>query len=168
MGVSGAGKSLVGARFAEAMGIDFVEGDTLHPAENVARMAAGVPLTDGDRAGWLRDIAVRLADARQRGEGMVVSCSALKRRYRDILRTGDPDVTFVYLAGGRELVSQRLAQRRGHFMPPALLDSQFAALEPPGADERAWSVDVDATPDEIVAALVARARAESRPRTLPP
>lgn len=164
MGVSGAGKSLVGARFAEAMGIDFVEGDALHPAENVVRMAAGVPLTDDDRAGWLRDIAARLAEARRRGAGMVVSCSALKRRYRDILRAGDPDVTFVHLAGALGLVSQRLAQRRGHFMPPALLDSQFAALEPPGTDERAWTVDVDATPDEIVAVLVARAGAEPPPR----
>ena len=164
MGVSGAGKSLIGALFARAIGVHFVEGDALHPPENVARMAAGIPLTDDDRAGWLREVAARLAEACGLGAGMVITCSALKRRYRDLLRAADPDVIFVHLTGARGLVSERLEQRRGHFMPPSLLDSQFAALEPPDADERAWTCDVAAMPDDIVATLSARARAEQEER----
>src|SRR3954454_15309263 len=117
MGVSGAGKSLIGARFAAALGVEFVEGDADHPAANLAKMSAGTPLTDDDRQEWLVVIAARLAAARRAGSGLVVACSALKRAYRDLLRAGDSDVQFVYLDGCRDLLAERLAERRGHFMP---------------------------------------------------
>ena len=157
MGVSGSGKSLIASSFARALGVEFVEGDAYHPPENVAIMASGVPLTDGDRQPWLRALAARLGEARVAGAGLVLSCSALKRSYRDLLRTGAPDVRFVHLHGGRALLADRLADRPGHFMPPSLLDSQLAALEEPAPDEGAWVYDVGQSPDEIVAALVARA-----------
>src|ERR1700704_3375099 len=118
MGVCGSGKSRIGAQLARTLGVAFVEGDELHPPKNVERMAAGSPLTDDDRRGWLAAIAVRLREARYAKQGLVVSCSALKRSYRDILRSGgDGDVHFVYLAGSRALLVERMAQRRGHFMP---------------------------------------------------
>lgn len=158
MGVCGAGKSLIGAKLARALDVEFVEGDALHPPENVRRMAAGIPLTDDDRHGWLLAIAARLRDAKRAGAGLVVSCSALKRRYRDLLRSaGDPDVRFVYLAGSRALLAERMENRRGHFMPPALLDSQLAILEEPSPDEQAWACDIAETPDAIVTGLVTRA-----------
>ena len=137
MGVSGAGKSLIGAQLARALDIEFVEGDGLHPPDNVRRMAAGIPLTDDDRHGWLIRVAARLREAKRAGAGLVVSCSALKRTYRDLLRSvGEADVRFVYLAGSRVLLAERLAQRRGHFMPGSLLESQLAILEEPSPDER--------------------------------
>ena len=158
MGVCGAGKSLIGANLARALDIEFVEGDALHPPENVRRMAAGIPLTDDDRQEWLLAIATRLRDAKRAGAGLVVSCSALKRRYRDLLRSaGDPDARFVYLAGSRALLAERMANRRGHFMPPALLASQLAILEEPSADEHAWVCDISETPDAILSDLVTRA-----------
>ncbi len=158
MGVSGSGKSLIGAKLAAALHIDFVEGDDLHPPENVQRMAAGVPLTDDNRRGWLLRIADRLHDAQRARIGLVVSCSALKRIYRDLLRSsGSADVRFVYLAGSRELLAERLAKRRGHFMPASLLESQLATLEEPAPDEDAWVCDIRETPDAIVADLVRRA-----------
>ena len=127
MGVSGSGKTTIGARLARALGSEFVEGDDLHPPENVKRMTAGIPLTDDDRRGWLLAIAARLREAKRARIGLVVSCSALKRSYRDLLRSVvDADVRFVYLAGSRALLAERLAQRRGHFMPPALLKSQMS------------------------------------------
>src|SRR5467141_1971700 len=127
MGVSGSGKTLIGSMLARELGIEFLEGDDLHPADNVQRMAAGVPLTDDDRRGWLIAIAARLRDAKRAGIGLVVSCSALKRSYRDLLRSiVDADVRFVYLAGSRALHAERLARRRGHFMPPSLLESQLS------------------------------------------
>jgi gluconokinase len=157
MGVSGSGKSLIGAQLARALDVEFVEGDDLHPSENVTRMAAGIPLTDDDRHGWLVAIAARLRDAKRAGAGLVVSCSALKRRYRDLLRSvGTADVRFVYLAGSRAMLAERLANRRGHFMPPALLDSQLAILEEPSPDERAWVCDISQAPDVIVGDLVRR------------
>jgi gluconokinase len=158
MGVSGSGKSLIGALLARALGIAFVEGDTYHSPENVARMSAGVPLTDEDRQAWLAAIATRLDEARRAGTGLVVSSSALKRRYRDVLRAGRADVQFVYLEGTRAVLEQRLAGRRGHFMPSSLLDSQLAALEAPSPDEHAWVCDIGEPPDVIVASLVARSR----------
>jgi|SRR5712671_7877685 len=159
MGVSGSGKSLIGAMLATALDVAFVEGDDLHPADNVNRMAEGTPLTDDDRRGWLAAIAVRLREAHHARRGLVVSCSALKRSYRDILRSGgDSDVHFVYLAGSRALLAERMAQRRGHFMPASLLESQLATLEEPSPDEQAWVCDIRETPDTIVADLVARAR----------
>jgi gluconokinase len=157
MGVSGSGKSLIGAMFARELDIMFVEGDDLHPPENVKRMAAGIPLTDADRQGWLIEIAARLREAKRAGIGLVASCSALKRRYRDLLRSaGDPEVRFVYLKGIRALLAERMAQRRGHFMPAALLESQLAILEEPSPDERAWVCDITQAPHAIVADLVAR------------
>jgi carbohydrate kinase (thermoresistant glucokinase family) len=160
MGVSGAGKTLVGPLFARALGVEFVEGDDYHPPENVRRMRAGIPLTDEDRRGWLLAIAARLRAAREAGAGLVVSCSALKRSYRDVLRSpssGDPDARFVFLAGTREVIKERLATRVGHFMPPSLLDSQLAILEEPSPDEHAWVYDVRQAPDAIVSDLVRRA-----------
>ena len=157
MGVSGAGKSLIGASLARALGLEFLEGDAYHPPENVARMSAGIPLNDDDRQAWLAAIATRLAAARA-DTGLVVSCSALKRRYRDVLRAGMADVQFVHLAGTRTLLEQRLAGRRGHFMPSSLLDSQLAILEPPAPDEHAWVCDISEAPDVIVARLVMLSR----------
>lgn len=157
MGVSGSGKSLIGAQLARTLDVEFLEGDTLHPPDNVKRMAAGIPLTDDDRHGWLLAIAARLRDAKRAGIGLVVSCSALKRRYRDLLRSvGAADVRFVYLAGSRAVLAERLTNRRGHFMPPSLLESQLATLEEPAPDEGAWVCDIRETPDTIVAALVTR------------
>lgn len=157
MGVAASGKSTIGARLARALDVPFIDGDDLHPAANVERMAAGIPLTDEDRRPWLLAIAARLRDASRAGQGLVVACSALKRRYRDLLRSaGDQAVRFVYLKGNRTLLAERITQRRGHYMPAALLDSQLAALEEPAPDEDAWVCDIGATPDAIVAELVAR------------
>ena len=157
MGVCGSGKSLIGAQLARELDIEFVEGDGLHPPDNVKRMAAGTPLTDADRHGWLVAIAARLREAKRAGVGLVVSCSALKRRYRDLLRShGEADVRFAYLAGSRALLAERLANRRGHFMPPALLESQLSILEEPAPDEHAWVCDITQAPHAIVADLVAR------------
>jgi gluconokinase len=156
MGACGSGKSLIGALLARTIGIEFVEGDTYHSPENVARMSAGIPLTDDDRRAWLAAIATRLDAWRSAGLGLVVSCSALKRSYRDVLRAGRDDVQFVYLEGTRALLEQRLAGRRGHFMPPSLLDSQLAILEPPSHDERACVCDIGEPPDVIVDRLLAR------------
>jgi gluconokinase len=162
MGVCGAGKSLIGTKLARDLEIDFVEGDSLHPPENVKRMAAGIPLTDDDRHGWLIAIAARLREAKRAGTGLVVSCSALKRSYRDLLRSrGDADVRFVYLAGSRAVIEERMAKRRGHFMPPSLLDSQLSILEEPLPDERAWVCDIREAPHAIVSDLVRRAISSS-------
>jgi gluconokinase len=157
MGVCGSGKSLVGAQLARELDIEFVEGDGLHPPDNVQRMATGIPLTDDDRRGWLSAISARLREAKRARIGLVVSCSALKRSYRDLLRSVvDADVRFVYLAGSRALLAERLAQRRGHFMPLSLLESQLAILEEPSPDEGAWVCDISQAPDAIVADLVKR------------
>lgn len=157
MGVCGSGKSVIGEAFARALGVDFVEGDSYHPAENVTKMSAGVPLTDDDRAGWLKALEARIRGARDAGTGLVVTCSALKRGYRDVLRAETPDLRFVFLRGERELIAERLAGRRGHFMPPALLESQFATLEEPSPDENALVCDIRHSPADLVAALVTRA-----------
>jgi gluconokinase len=162
MGVCGAGKSLIGATLARELDIEFVEGDSLHPADNVKRMAAGIPLTDEDRHAWLLAIAARLREAKRAGHGLIVSCSALKRKYRDLLRSvGDADVRFVHLAGSRALLVERMAQRRGHFMPPSLLESQLSILEEPSPDEHAWVCDITKAPDVIVADLVTRVASSS-------
>ena len=156
MGVSGCGKSTVGAQLAATLGLEFLEGDTLHPPGNVARMAAGVALSDADRAGWLQTLADRIGEARLAGAGLVLSCSALKRAYRDILRQGAPDLHFLYLHGDYELLAARMATRTGHYMPLSLLASQLSTLEAPGADENAQSFDVTSPSEAIVAAVVAR------------
>lgn len=155
MGVTGSGKTNVGSALARALDIDFVEGDEFHPAENVRRMSQGIPLTDDDRIGWLRALAARIREAKAAGIGLVMTCSALKRKYRDDLR-GAGEVQFIFLRGPRALIAERLANRRGHFMPPALLDSQFAILEEPSADENPWVCDITQSPEDLVAALVSR------------
>jgi gluconokinase len=150
MGVSGCGKSTVGLLLAQACGVPYVEGDDLHSQDNVERMRSGVPLTDAQRRGWLELLSQRLAQAHAQSSGLVVSCSALKRAYRDVLRTGAPELQFVHLQGERELLAQRTAQRVGHYMPASLLDSQLATLEPPQADERAMTCNVADSPDLVV------------------
>jgi gluconokinase len=144
MGVSGTGKSTIGRALAETLDLPFVEGDDLHSEANVAKMAAGIPLTDADRAPWLDRIAAEL------DRPVVITCSALKRAYRDRLRLAAPDLVLVYLHGSPELLAARMAQRDGHFMPTALLESQLATLEEPAADEDVIGVDVMLRPDEIV------------------
>ncbi|MEE1928927.1 gluconokinase [Streptomyces sp. TRM 70351] len=170
MGVSGTGKSTVGALLAAELGVPYAEADAFHPPANIAKMSSGAPLTDADRAPWLAAIG---AWARERGRDAagcagVVSCSALRRRYRDRLRAAEPGLFFLHLTGDRELISARLGRRRGHFMPGTLLDSQFAALEPLEADERGAAVSVTAAPPVLVGrALDALRRAEGpggRPR----
>ncbi len=155
MGVSGSGKTTIGRRLADALDCPFLEGDELHPPANVEKMRSGMPLTDEDRLPWLQRIAAEIATWRAAGGGGVVTCSALKRAYRDILGGGRGDVTFIYLKGDRALLERRLAARRGHFMPASLLASQFDALEEPGGDEACIAVDIDAPPDEIVRTVTA-------------
>ncbi len=142
MGVSGSGKSTVGKALADALNWPFQEGDDLHPPENIAKMKAGVPLTDEDRAPWLAAVARWIDDQALQGEPGVVTCSALKRGYRDALRRDRPHLWLVFLEGSRKVLAERLAQRHDHFMPPSLLDSQLAALEAPGEDEPVIDVDI--------------------------
>ena len=157
MGVSGSGKSTVAKPVAERLGWPFQEGDDLHPAANLAKMRAGIALDDADRAPWLDAIADWIAQRLRAGSGGVVTCSALRRAYRDRLRQAGDGVTFVYLDGSKAVIAKRVAKRHGHFMPPALLDSQFATLEEPAPDEHAIVVDLDQPADrqidEIVAAV---------------
>jgi carbohydrate kinase (thermoresistant glucokinase family) len=155
MGVAGSGKTTAGAEIARRLGVDFIEGDQLHPASNVEKMAAGIPLTDDDRWPWLEAIGNEIGRLVRRGDGVVAACSALKRAYRDLLREkSGVQLLFVYLAGSRELIGGRMKLRRGHFFPPSLLDSQFAALEPPQADERHIVADLTQPPEEMVAKVV--------------
>jgi gluconokinase len=147
MGVSGSGKSTVGAALAQRLRAPFADADDFHPEANVAKMTAGHPLDDDDRRPWLEAIGAWLADHEQGG---VMTCSALKRAYRDQLRSHAPDTVFVHLHGERDVITRRQATRPGHFMPASLLDSQFATLEPLGADEVGFLLDVDQSVDEIV------------------
>ncbi|HEY6059059.1 MAG TPA: gluconokinase, partial [Gemmatimonadales bacterium] len=146
----------VGTLLAGALGVAFLEGDDLHPADNVRRMAQGIPLTDDDRRAWLASIAARLAEARRTDTGLVVACSALKRAYRDLLRRADPDIRFVHLTGDPVLIARRLSQRAAHFMPATLLGSQLRTLEPPTPEEHAWTFDLAHTPESIVDEIVVR------------
>lgn len=155
MGVSGAGKSTVAAALAARLGCPLLEGDDLHPARNIEKMRAGEPLTDEDRRDWLGAIAQRIESARAAGECLIVACSALKRRYRDVLRAAAPDLFFVYLAGSRSTLEQRVAGRHHPFMPRSLLDSQLAALEPLAPDEHGITCSIEESPAEIVDAVVA-------------
>ena len=149
MGVSGSGKSTVGKLLADALGLPFVDGDDLHPAENKKKMAAGIALNDADRIPWLDAIGAVLAHA-----PVVVACSALRRSYRDRLRAAAPGLRLIYLKGSAELLRERLSARSHAFMPATLLDSQLATLEEPGANEGALTVDVALVPEEIIAQSV--------------
>lgn len=156
MGVSGAGKSSVGIAIAERLGVNFTDADSLHPASNVAKMAAGTPLTDADRWPWLDLVGHALADAGD--DGLVVACSALKRSYRDAIRAAAPSARFVHLVVPRIVLGDRVASRPGHFMPASLVDSQLETLEPLEDDEAGVVVDseggIAATADRAVAALI--------------
>ncbi|HEY1933383.1 MAG TPA: gluconokinase [Acetobacteraceae bacterium] len=150
MGVSGCGKTTVAEMLAKRRGWSVIEGDSFHPRSNVEKMAAGHPLTDEDRWPWLRAIAAEIDARRARGESSVVASSALKRAYRDILVGDRPDVVLAYLQGSQQLIAERMKARKGHFMPASLLDSQFATLEEPGADEHPIVLSIEPRPEAIV------------------
>jgi len=150
MGVSGSGKTTIGERLAARIGWRYEDADTFHPPANVAKMSAGQPLTDDDRWPWLRAIADEIDRASAAGERVVIGCSALRRVYRDVLVHGRSDVRIIYLQGTQALIANRLGERKGHFMPPGLLASQFKTLEPPTPDEHAVTVSIDAPADTIV------------------
>lgn len=155
MGVSGCGKTTIGALVAHELGLPFKDGDSLHPVENIAKIAAGTPLDDGDRAPWLDIVGAELAGS---ANGLVVACSALKRSYRDAIRAKAPGAVFLHLEGSREVLGGRLEGRSGHFMPAALLDSQLATLEPLQADEAAVVIDISAPVPALVSDAVVRLR----------
>jgi gluconokinase len=150
MGVSGSGKTTVASKLAERLHWTFEDGDRFHPKSNVEKMSAGHPLTDEDRWPWLNAIADEIERVCKAGGHVVVACSALKRAYRDVLLRGRDDVRIVFLNGTQQLIAHRLSLRKDHFMPPGLLDSQFGTLEPPGLDENAIDVSIDAPVDVIV------------------
>lgn len=153
MGVSGCGKSTVGAELASRLGWDLGEADDLHPAENIAKMASGHPLTDADRAPWLVRVRAWIDERVQARRPGIITCSALKRAYRDVLR--DEHVVFVHLTGTRNQLLARLSARHGHFMPATLLDSQLAMLDPPGPAERALTIDIGPPPSELATRIEA-------------
>jgi len=153
MGVSGCGKSTIAAMLAGRMRWEFEEGDALHPPANVAKMASGQPLDDSDRWPWLDAVAAQIDAWRTSGRSGVITCSALKRRYRDILVGDRSDVRLAYLKGSKALIANRLAARQGHFMPAALLESQLTTLEEPTADERPITVEIGPRPEIIVAQI---------------
>lgn len=150
MGVSGSGKTTIGEQLAARIGWRYEDADIFHPASNVAKMSAGQPLTDEDRWPWLRAIADEIDRAIAAGERVVIGCSALRRVYRDLLVHGRSDIRIVYLDGTQDLIAGRLGARKGHFMPPGLLASQFRTLEPPAPDEHAVAVSIDAEAETIV------------------
>jgi gluconokinase len=154
MGVSGSGKSTIASMLANKLGWTYEDADWFHPKSNVDKMQAGQPLTDEDRKPWLEAIAGHIDALRKGGEHAVIACSALKRAHRDILIGARPDVRLVYLKGAHDLIARRIAIRHGHFMPPELLDSQFAALEEPRADERPIVTSIAPHPREIVKDIV--------------
>lgn len=149
MGVSGCGKTTVGQLLAERLGGEFLDGDALHPEANIAKMSAGTPLDDADREPWLREIGDRLGAAGSAGRTLVIGCSALKRSYRDLIRSAAAPAAFVHLHGSREVLDARMQARPGHFMPASLLDSQLATLEPLEADEAGRVFDVAGSPAAI-------------------
>ncbi|HEX5143962.1 MAG TPA: gluconokinase [Mycobacterium sp.] len=158
MGVSGSGKSVVGAALAQRLRVPFADGDDFHPEANIAKMTSGHPLDDHDRYPWLENIGEWLA---AHPDGGVIACSALKRKYRDQLRRHNPDTVFVHLSGSRDLIRRRQASRPGHFMPSTLEDSQFATLEPLSDDENGVTIDVDQSIDAIVDQYVSLAGQEA-------
>lgn len=159
IGVSGSGKSTVGTLLAERLGWPFIDGDDLHTPDQIAKMQAGTALDDRDRAPWLARVASWIDARLAAGENGVIVCSALKRAYRDVLVRGRANVRIVDLRGSRAVIAERLSRRRGHFMPPRLLDSQLAALEVPGPDENPISVGIDNSPDDIAATIAVRLEA---------
>lgn len=163
MGVSGCGKSSVGQAIAAATGWHFIEGDDLHPTANRAKMASGTPLDDADRWPWLDAIADAARTAEIEAAAVVVACSALKRIYRDRLARAGDIVTFVHLVGDRETILDRMQARADHFMPPALLDSQLATLEPPAGDEHAVQIEISAPVDQIARQAIQHLEKASRP-----
>ena len=154
MGVSGSGKSTVAGALGERLGWRFEDGDSFHPTSNVEKMRAGHPLTDEDRWPWLNAIADEVARVCNKGEHVIIACSALKHTYRDVLLRGRDDVRFVFLKGTQELIADRLAHRKGHFMPPGLLTSQFNTLEPPEAGEHVITASIDESVEAIVDGIV--------------
>jgi gluconokinase len=154
MGVSGSGKSTIADKLAERLSWKYEDGDKFHPLSNVAKMSAGQPLTDEDRWPWLQAIADEIDRVCKARERAVIACSALKRVYRDILVHGRNDVRIIFLEGTQELIAARLNLRKGHFMPPGLLASQFKTLEPPGTDENPVTISIDASVDAIVDDIV--------------
>jgi gluconokinase len=160
MGVTGAGKSTVGTLIAERLGVDFRDADDFHPPANIAKMSAGQPLTDADRWPWLDAIGAHLATHAQ--QGCVVTCSALKRAYRDRLRAAAPGLRFIHLHGDMALVAARQAARQGHFMPPSLVASQFATLEAPTDEPDVIALDVATTPDALAEAAIAALQETAR------
>lgn len=162
MGVSGSGKSTIAQGLAERLGWRFEDGDKFHPASNVAKMSAGHPLTDEDRRPWLQAIANEIDRVVKIGGHPIIACSALKRAYRDILVDGRNDVRLVFLEGTPELIARRLAERKGHFMPPELLTSQFNTLEPPAPGEHAVTESIDAPVDTIIADIIGKLKLERR------
>jgi gluconokinase len=167
MGVSGSGKSTIAASLAARLGWTFEDGDRFHPASNVAKMAAGHPLTDDDRWPWLQAIADEIDRVCRTGGHVVIACSALKRVYRNLLVHGRSDVRIVFLEGTKALIADRLARRKHHFMPPGLLDSQFKTLEPPESDEHVITAPIDASVKTIVENIVGQLRAGSNAGNLP-
>lgn len=165
MGVSGSGKSTIGELLAQKLSATFIDGDLLHPDSNVAKMAAGTPLNDADRKPWLEAVGQQLAGAGD--ESLVIACSALKKSYRDLIRAADPTARFVLLDGPRELLAERLASRKGHFMPSTLLQSQLDILEPLEPDECGVVLDISEKPEELVrkaAAFLAVTRDDRKSR----
>lgn len=163
MGVSGSGKTTIGTALAARLHREFAEGDDFHPPQNVAKMARGEPLGDADREPWLKALAEWIAGHERAGRSTVLACSALARRYRDTLRAAAPRrVVFVHLAAPRDVLLERMRRRKGHFMPPDLLDSQLAALEPLGADEPGITLDASAPPQELVERVLAALPPPSR------
>lgn len=154
MGVSGSGKSTVGATLARRLGWPYADADEFHPPANVAKMSAGLALGDSDRKPWLEAIAAHIDRVRAEGGHAIVSCSALKRAYRDVLVGGRADVRIVLLDGSRETIAARMNARKDHFMPPSLLDSQFATLERPSAQENAIVVSIDRPPEAVATAIL--------------
>jgi gluconokinase len=156
MGVSGSGKSTIAAAIAARAGALFLDADDFHPSENTAKMAAGSPLSDDDRRPWLAAVGDEIARRTAEGDVVVMACSSLKRSYRDTIREHAGAVTFAHLNGGPELLAMRVGQRVGHFMPPSLLATQLEILEQLQPDERGFTVDIDASPDRIVDAVMSR------------
>jgi gluconokinase len=154
MGVSGSGKTTIAERLATRLGYHFAEGDDFHPAANIAKMSRDEPLTDADRAPWLAAIHAYAAARLDAGDHLVITCSALKHRYREVLLAGIPDARVIYLRGTRPVIADRLRTRHGHFFPAALLDTQLSALEEPTAAENPLTVDIGPSPDTIVTEII--------------